>query len=224
MKKLVFAITVIALVVLGAIIIRDKQTSKETAKEPTKVEQSNNDAKEDTVDKEGSEDNKGDEVTVEEPAKVEEEQPLVDTEEKEEKPEVEAPAEEKEDVDNSEGNSRPEAFYVEELITNFSTMYPSVVNKENIDISLLDNIIMPNSAFSKYISEEVKSYKDKKASINFETFDIESIKDKDKDSFEVIVNEVISITTDGKKEEKKLKAYYTVQFTKERMGISEIKN
>jgi hypothetical protein len=212
MKKFILGILVLA-ALAAVIVLTDKQKEPIEIGESPKVEQKDNSDKNVPV--------KEPEKTEEVPEKVEVE-PNEDSESEVETPAVETPASDKEDADSSEGNSRPQNYYVEELILNFSNLYPAVVNKDNIDFSVLDNVIMPDSEFNNYISKQVADYKEKKTEIDFITFDIESVKDKDKDSFEVVVNQVITTTVGGKTEEKSEKAAYIVQFTKDRMGIAKL--
>ncbi|WP_163195298.1 TcaA NTF2-like domain-containing protein [Clostridium thermarum] len=212
MKKFFIVILAIA-VVVSVFIFKGFQKEPAEVSESPQVEQKENTGDKEPV-KETEEPQKSPENGEDEPAQV----PVDETE----TPATDLPAD-KEDKDSSEGNSRPETFYVEELILNYSNLYPAVVNKDNIDFSLLDNVIMPDSEFSTYVSKQVEDYKAQKATIEFVTFDIESIKDKDKDSFEVTVNQVIAVTIGGKTEEKREKAVYVVKFTKERMGIDQLK-
>ncbi|WP_139903807.1 TcaA NTF2-like domain-containing protein [Clostridium thermarum] len=211
MKKFVIAIFAIA-VAVSVFIFKDFKKEPAKVSESPQVEQKDNTGDKDPA-KETEDPQKSPENGEDEPAQV----PVDETE----TPATDLPAD-KEDKDSSEGNSRPETFYVEELILNYSNLYPAVVSKDNIDSSVLDNVIMPDSEFSTYVSKQVADYKAKKATIEFVTFDIESIKDKDKDSFEVTVNQVIAVTIGGKTEEKQEKAAYIVKFTKERMGISQL--
>lgn len=229
MKKTAITIGIaVALAVSTAAVMYSRGDKADVIDNKSPVEQSkDSDKKEeekpsDNIDKEPEKEAGEDKTEDKTDDKTEEKGEDGAADQDEEKKTEETPKSDREDVDNSEGNSRPEAFYVEELIFNFSNLYQAVINKDNIEFSILDNVIMPNSEFSKYASNEIKAYKNQKALVKFETFDIESIKEKGKDSFEVVVNQVISTTIDGKKEERREKAAYMVRYTKEKMGIDQL--
>lgn len=214
MKKAAVALVLLISVLVGAYALTSKGNNGVKTDAIPKTEQNNNAEKKPEAVTPKEESRKPDTVKTEEKeTKVEE------ISEKLDKEEISTSAGDKEAVDNSEGKSRPEAFYIEELIFNFSSLYTAAVNKENIEIAILNNVIIAQSEFYNYVKGQIEGYKKQKATIKFETFDIKSIKDSTKDKLDITVNQVLSVTIEGKTEERNETVVYTVQFDNDRMGI-----
>ncbi|MDT8716154.1 hypothetical protein IAI10_05760 [Clostridium sp. 19966] len=123
---------------------------------------------------------------------------------------------------NSQTNAAEYSKYAEEVVTNFSNLYSAAINNSDMNTSILDNVLLPNSVAYNEVKQEVQNYKKKNANVNFEDFEINNIKEKAADDYEVTVNQILAITENGGTSKQENKVIYKVKIAKNKVGIYEI--
>jgi hypothetical protein len=121
----------------------------------------------------------------------------------------------------TENKSRDDSFYVEAVVDNFSKLYPSVVNRGDAKLDVLDTVIIKDSKFYKEIKAEVQKLKKNKTKIEFEEFYIEGIKKETDDTYKVTVTQTLRKTADGTVKTVQENVYYKVAVKDNKVGIVE---
>lgn len=112
--------------------------------------------------------------------------------------------------------------YAEEVVTNFSNLYPAVINNSDMNISMLNNVLLANSDAYSQVKKEIEDYKKDNANVTFDNFSIDSIKKTASGDYEVTVDQSISITVGGSTKKQEGKAIYKVKISSKQTGIYEI--
>lgn len=123
----------------------------------------------------------------------------------------------KKDTNFIEGtNEKSDKTYVEEIINNFNFIYSQLVKDKEVPLSYLNSVVIKDSEFYKYITEDIIRLREKNASINLEFLEIKSITDLEN------YNEVKVVAKERHKLNEEIKEYtstYYVRLKADSMGI-----
>ncbi len=117
---------------------------------------------------------------------------------------------------------KPDSAYAEELVNNFSILYPIAVNSGRT-IEVLEQLIIKDSDFYNEIKKQLDSYKKDNTTINFTSFLIQDTNYLGNQQFDIKVSQELEETKAGKSNTKKQTAVYRVIVSKNKIGIISVK-
>lgn len=126
----------------------------------------------------------------------------------------------KKDTSFVEGtNEKSDKTYVEEIINNFNFIYSQLVKDKEVPLSYLNSVVIKDSEFYKYITEDIKRLREKNASINLELLEIKSITDlENHNEVKVVAKEKYKLNEE-KEEIKEYTSTYYIRLKSDSMGI-----
>ncbi|WP_055667434.1 TcaA NTF2-like domain-containing protein [Desnuesiella massiliensis] len=126
----------------------------------------------------------------------------------------------KKDTSFVEGtNEKSDKTYVEEIINNFNFIYSQLVKDKEVPLSYLNSVVIKDSEFYKYITEDIKRLREKNASINLELLEIKSITDlENHNEVKVVAKEKYKLNEE-KEELKEYTSTYYIRLKSDSMGI-----
>lgn len=117
---------------------------------------------------------------------------------------------------------KPNSAYAEEVVNNFSVLYPITVNSGGT-IEVLEQLIIKDSDFYNEIKKQLDSYKKDNTTINFTSFLIQDTNYLGNQQFDIKVSQELEETKAGKSNTKKQTAVYRVIVSKNKIGIISVK-
>ena len=126
----------------------------------------------------------------------------------------------KKDTNFTEGtNEKSDKTYVEEIINNFNFIYSQLVKDKEVPLSYLNSVVIKDSEFYKYITEDIKRLRGKNDSINLELLEIKSITDlENHDEVKVVAKERYKLHEE-KEEIKEYTSTYYIRLKADSVGI-----
>lgn len=116
-------------------------------------------------------------------------------------------------------NKKSDKTYVEEIINNFNFIYSHLVKDKEVPLSYLNTVVVKDSEFYKYITEDIKRLREKNGFITLEMLEIKSITDLENyDEVKVVTKERYKL----KEEKEEIKEYtstYYIRLKADNMGI-----
>lgn len=110
--------------------------------------------------------------------------------------------------------------YLEDLVSNFTMIYPVVLSDKSLSISMLDRILIKNSSIYNEVAKEISDYQTDARTMEIKDFRVDNI-EKDNDNLYNVYVEQSVITSDNKNETKKQYWKYTIYKKDNNIGIQD---
>lgn len=117
---------------------------------------------------------------------------------------------------------KPDSAFAEEVVNNFSVLYPITVNSGRT-IDVLGQLIVKDSPFYNEIKKQLDSYKKDKVTIQFTNFALLEINYVGNEEFDISVSQELVETKAGSSNTKKQNVVYRVKSSKDKTGIISAK-
>lgn len=116
---------------------------------------------------------------------------------------------------------KPDSSFAEEVVNNFSVLYPITVNSgRTIDV-LEDDIIIKDSDFYNEIKKQLESYKKDGISIQYTNFLIQDVNYLGNNEFDITVSQELVENKGGKSTTKNQTVVYRVLSSQDSIGIKK---